>query len=62
MSHSKEELQMSPKRIDVHHHILTPEYVEELAKVGVVEAGGVPLVQLERWKPEDSLAAMAGGF
>ena len=49
---------MSPKRIDVHHHILTPEYVEELAKVGVVEAGGVPLVQLERWKPEDSLAVM----
>src|SRR5919112_399108 len=58
MSHSKEDLQMSPNRIDVHHHILTPEYVEELAKVGVVEAGGVPLVQLERWKPEDSLAVM----
>src|SRR5215208_229540 len=58
MSHSKEILQMSLRRIDVHHHILTPEYVEELAKVGVVEAGGVPLVQLERWKPEDSLAVM----
>jgi hypothetical protein len=27
---------MSPKRIDVHHHYLTPEYVEEMAKVGVV--------------------------
>jgi hypothetical protein len=26
---------MSPKRIDVHHHFLTPEYIEELAKVGV---------------------------
>jgi hypothetical protein len=36
----QEEQRMSPKRIDVHHHILTPEYVEELAKVGVVEAGG----------------------
>jgi 6-methylsalicylate decarboxylase len=58
MSHSKEILQMSLRRIDVHHHILTPEYVEELAKVGVIEAGGVPLVQLERWKPEDSLAVM----
>src|SRR5918993_525496 len=58
MSHRKEILQMSLRRIDVHHHILTPEYVEELAKVGVVEAGGVPLVQLERWKPEDSLAVM----
>ena len=47
MSYNKEILQMSLRRIDVHHHILTPEYVEELAKVGVVEAGGVPLVQLE---------------
>src|SRR4051794_1535679 len=55
---SKEDLQMSLKRIDVHHHFLTPEYVEELAKVGVVEAGGVPLAQLERWKPEDSLDVM----
>jgi 6-methylsalicylate decarboxylase len=54
----KEEQEVSPKRIDVHHHILTPDYVEELAKVGVVEAGGVPLAQLERWKPEDSLAVM----
>jgi predicted TIM-barrel fold metal-dependent hydrolase len=49
---------MSSKRIDVHHHFLTSEYVEELAKVGVVEAGGVPLTQLERWRPEDSLAVM----
>jgi 6-methylsalicylate decarboxylase len=49
---------MSPRRIDVHHHFLTPDYVEELAKVGVVEAGGMPLAQLERWKPEDSLAVM----
>src|SRR5215217_5427300 len=55
---TKEEQRMSPKRIDVHHHLLTPEYIEELAKVGVVEAGGVPLGQLERWKPEDSLAVM----
>jgi predicted TIM-barrel fold metal-dependent hydrolase len=57
---SKEDLQMSSKRIDVHHHFLTPGYVEELAKVGVVEAGGVPLAQLERWRPEDSLAVMDG--
>src|SRR5215212_9143908 len=49
---------MSSKRIDVHHHFVTSEYVEELAKVGVVEAGGVPLAQLERWRPEDSLAVM----
>jgi hypothetical protein len=49
---------MNPKRIDAHHHILTPEYVEELAKVGVVEAGGVTFAQLEQRKPEDSLAVM----
>jgi predicted TIM-barrel fold metal-dependent hydrolase len=49
---------MSPNRIDVHHHFLTPEYVEELAKVGVVETGGMPLAQPERWKPEVSLAVM----
>jgi predicted TIM-barrel fold metal-dependent hydrolase len=46
---------MSLRRIDVHHHVLTPQYVEELAKVGVIEAGGVPFPQ---WKPEDSLAVM----
>jgi predicted TIM-barrel fold metal-dependent hydrolase len=43
------------RRIDVHHHILTPQYVAELAKVGVVQAGGHPFPQ---WKPEDSLAVM----
>jgi predicted TIM-barrel fold metal-dependent hydrolase len=42
-------------RIDVHHHLLTPEYLEELAKVGVVESGGV---SFPRWKPEDSLAVL----
>lgn len=46
---------MDGKRIDVHHHLLTPEYVEELAKVGVVQAGGVPF---PRWKTEDSLVVM----
>ena len=46
---------MSNVRIDVHHHLLTPEYLEELAKVGVVESGGV---SFPRWKPEDSLAVL----
>jgi predicted TIM-barrel fold metal-dependent hydrolase len=46
---------MGSRRIDVHHHILTSQYVEELAKVGVIESGGVPFPQ---WKPEDSLAVM----
>lgn len=43
------------RRIDVHHHILTSEYLEELAKVGVIQAGGHPF---PRWTPADSLALM----
>ena len=43
------------KRIDVHHHMLTDGYIEELRKVGVVKSGGVAF---PRWKPEDSLAVM----
>src|SRR6266516_1904447 len=46
------------RRIDVHHHIVTPQYIEELAKVGVVEAGGLPLTPLAQWTPEGSLAVM----
>jgi predicted TIM-barrel fold metal-dependent hydrolase len=43
---------MTIMRIDVHHHLLTPEYLDELARVGVVESGGVPFPS---WTPEDSL-------
>ena len=43
---------MKTSRIDVHHHLLTPEYLEELASVGVVESGGIPFPS---WTPEDSL-------
>jgi len=32
---------VNPMRIDVHHHLLTPEYVQALAAVGIVEAGGL---------------------
>jgi len=46
------------RRIDVHHHIFTPQYIEELAKVGVIEAGGLPLAPLSQWTPEASLAVM----
>lgn len=46
---------MSATRIDVHHHLLSPQYVKELADVGVIESGGVPFPQ---WKPEDSLSMM----
>jgi predicted TIM-barrel fold metal-dependent hydrolase len=42
-------------RIDVHHHLLTPEYLEELAKVGIVEAGGV---SFPHWTPEDALGVL----
>jgi len=46
------------KRIDVHHHFLTPQYLKELAKIGVVESGGYDLQQVAHWKPEESLALM----
>jgi Predicted metal-dependent hydrolase of the TIM-barrel fold len=46
---------MCAVRIDVHHHLLSPQYVKELANVGVVESGGVPFPQ---WRPEDSLTMM----
>lgn len=42
-------------RIDVHHHVLTTEYVEALAAVGIVEAGGVPF---PNWTPDASLAML----
>jgi predicted TIM-barrel fold metal-dependent hydrolase len=42
-------------RIDVHHHLLTPPYLEALAQVGVVESGGVPF---PHWTPEESLGML----
>src|SRR5574338_697310 len=46
------------RRIDVHHHIVTPHYLEALAQVGVVETGGYDLRQVAGWTPEESLAVM----
>ena len=46
---------MKTIRIDVHHHLLTPEYLEELTRVGVVELGGVTF---PHWTPEDSLGML----
>ncbi|HEX7733826.1 MAG TPA: amidohydrolase family protein [Ktedonobacteraceae bacterium] len=43
---------MSITRVDVHHHLLTSEYLEELAKVGVVGSGGLPF---PHWTPEETL-------
>jgi len=31
-----------PRRTDVHHHILPPEYVGALAGLGITGAGGIP--------------------
>jgi predicted TIM-barrel fold metal-dependent hydrolase len=46
---------MTPYRIDVHHHYVTPGLVEQLARVGVHQIGGAPL---PAWTLEDSLAMM----
>ena len=42
-------------RIDVHHHILPPEYVLKLKEIGITEAIGV---SFHEWSPEKSLAFM----
>lgn len=47
---------MSQTRIDIHHHLLLPEYVEEMAKIRAgTRTGEMPF---PRWKLEDSLAVM----
>ena len=35
---------MSPElnRIDVHHHVVPPEYVKALANLGITESAGIP--------------------
>lgn len=44
-----------PRRIDVHHHYVTAELVEALARAGVHDVGGQPLAA---HRPIDSLPAM----
>ncbi len=46
---------MNTQRIDIHHHSLPPEYIKELASIGVSESAGV---QFPKWDPESSLAFM----
>ncbi|MDM7999631.1 MAG: amidohydrolase family protein [Dehalococcoidia bacterium] len=48
---------MSPelKRIDVHHHIVPPEYVRALADVGITESAGIPF---PGWSAEAALDVM----
>jgi predicted TIM-barrel fold metal-dependent hydrolase len=44
-----------PHRIDVHHHILPPEYVKAAARYGIGEAGGF---SFPKWSPEAALSLM----
>jgi len=48
---------MSPElnRIDVHHHIVPPEYVKALADLGVTESAGIPF---PHWNAETALDVM----
>jgi len=43
------------RRIDVHHHILPPEYMTALAKIQVTRSAGVPF---PKWDSASSLALM----
>jgi len=42
-------------RIDVHHHILPPDYVATLARMGISAGGGMPFPS---WSPEEALGLM----
>jgi predicted TIM-barrel fold metal-dependent hydrolase len=44
-----------PQRIDVHHHILPPEYVKAAARYGVADGGGIPF---PAWSAEAALSVM----
>ena len=44
-----------PFRIDVHHHIIPPDYVDSLAKIGVSSSLGV---NLPSWSVESTLEMM----
>ncbi|MFX1438586.1 MAG: amidohydrolase family protein [Promethearchaeota archaeon] len=44
-----------PHRIDIHHHILPPEYLASLAKIGITTVTNLPF---PKWDPEHSLEVM----
>lgn len=53
---SKEKLPaLGPGRIDVHHHILPPDCITALKRIGITSAGGVPFPY---WNPQTSLKVM----
>jgi predicted TIM-barrel fold metal-dependent hydrolase len=44
-----------PHRIDVHHHIVPPEYVEALNSIGIESSGRIPF---PKWSPESTIDMM----
>ncbi len=46
---------IKPYRIDIHHHILPPEYLKSLANIGITTVTNVPF---PKWDPEHSLELM----
>jgi len=46
---------IEPYRIDVHHHILPPEYISALATLGITASGGRPL---PAWNVQNTLELM----
>ena len=47
-----------PHRIDVHQHILPPEYLSALAKLGITLGGGSPLPTWSAWNVQSTLELM----
>ena len=43
------------RRIDIHHHILPPEYLSSLSKIGITTVTNAPF---PKWEPEKSLEFM----
>lgn len=46
---------MTSLRVDVHHHMVPPDYVAALEGLAISEVGGVPF---PKWSPQKSLATM----
>jgi predicted TIM-barrel fold metal-dependent hydrolase len=51
-------MQEEPIRIDVHQHILPPEYLSALAKLGITPGGGSPLRTWDAWDVQSTLELM----
>jgi predicted TIM-barrel fold metal-dependent hydrolase len=49
---------VEPYRIDVHQHILPPEYLSALAKLGITLGGGSPLPTWDAWDVQSTLELM----